>query len=325
VIYWRRGIAVIYATAEDSARKLWNIIKKEYPSVLFKYDDNLLGKIWNCYDALVFVMALGGVVRTVCKYAKSKDVDPSVIAVDDSLKFVIPLLGSHWGSNQLASEISRILNATPVITTASEINQVTSVEELANLLICKVINVNAIVRVTSALIRGEKVCVEGVNSLPVVKGNYVLGKDAECKYFVKVIKDGNENMGDDNTVYLRPLKLYVGIGAKKEASVEEIKEAIYFALGQLKVGLDRVLKIASVREVVEEVSKSLNIPFQKIDWETINSFNDECLTPPSEKLEELGIKGVAEISAFIAGGPSAKLILRKISYKSKITVAIAGV
>jgi cobalt-precorrin 5A hydrolase len=38
-------------------------------------------------------MALSGAVRTVCKYAQSKDKDPAVIAIDDEGKFVIPILG----------------------------------------------------------------------------------------------------------------------------------------------------------------------------------------------------------------------------------------
>ena len=323
-MWWRRGIAVIYATNEESAKKVLEALKENgYPAVLFKYSLENVERAWSCYDAIVFIMALGGVVRTVCRFAQGKDRDPSVVTVDDGLKFVIPVLGSHWGSNKLAEELAKALNSTPVITTASEQSGVTSIEELANTLIAKVINVNAIVKVTSALLRGENVCVKGLKELPKgVRGSYLIGEG--CKYNV-VVTDKVMECRDENTVCLKLLKVAVGVGAKKEASPTVIKEAVFHALDILSLTLDRVSVIASLRDSVESVSKELGVPFRKITSEEINSFNDDCLTPPSEKLSELGLKGVAEVSALISGGNGAKLILRKIQYKREVTVAVATV
>jgi cobalt-precorrin 5A hydrolase len=319
VILFPRGIAIVYATAEDKAKELFDKLKhKGYTVSLFNYKE--VEKAWKCYDAIIFVMALGGVVRTVCKYARSKDVDPSVICVDDGFRFVIPVLSSHWGANDLTLEVSKIINATPVITTASEIKGITSIEELARILNCKIVNVKAIVRVTSALLKGEKVCVKGVEKIPEgVKGNYVIGD--ECEY--KVVITDSPPIGDDgNTVYLKPIKFVIGVGSKKETNKEVIKEAIFNALNLISASMDRVVIIASVREKVKEVADELKVPFRLISWEEINAFNDECLTPPSDKLKELGIKGVAEVSALIAG--KGRLILRKIRYKGEVTVAIAS-
>jgi cobalt-precorrin 5A hydrolase len=320
-MWWRRGIAVIYASNEQSGKKVADVIKnKGYPVSLLRYSLENVEKLWKCYDALVFVMALGGVVRSICKFAQGKDKDPAVIAVDDEFKFVIPVIGSHWGANDLAREISEALNSTLVITTASEQRGVTSVEELANLLIAKVVNVNVIVKVTSALLRGERVCVKGISSLPPqVKGNYVIGDG--CKYSV-IITDNNR-CDDENVVCLKPLRVAIGVGSKKETSPKTVKEAILYVLELLSLDKSRVKLIASIRESAEVASKELGIPFRKITLEEINSFNDECLTPPSEKLTELGLRGVAEVSALMAGGKDAKLILRKIPYKGEVTVAVA--
>lgn len=328
-MYLRRGVAIIYATAEDSATKLFNVLKDRYPTAMFRYDRDIVGKVWNCYDAVVFVMALGGVIRSICGLIRGKDVDPAVIALDPALRFVIPLLGAHWGSNELAAEISNALNATLVMTTMTELNQVTSVEELAHTLLCRIVNTKPIVKITKALLRGEKVCVQGVgDKIPNVRGSYVFGDDAECRYFVKVVNDPGEVTDDDNVVYLRPLRLYVGVGARSSSTKDDVKEAIIKALELINIdptqGLSRVRAIASPRDVVEEVARELGVPFRRITWDEIKSFNDDCLTPPSSSLARLGIRGVAEVSALIAGGPSARLVLRKVRYAGRVTVAIAG-
>ena len=321
-MFFPRGIAIIYATAKEKAEELLSKLKESgYTVSVFSYQD--VEKAWKCYDALIFVMALGGVVRTVCKYAKSKDVDPSVICVDDGFRFVIPVLSSHWGANDLALEIAKLINATPVITTASEIRGVTSVEELARILNCKILNVKAIVKVTSALLRGEKVCVSGINEIPPqVMGGYTLGGEGDCKYKVIITDSPPPSLDDENTVYLKPLRFAVGVGSKKETDTGVIKEAILYALKLISADISRVAIIASVREKVKEVADEFKVPFRLVSWDEVNSFNDECLTPPSDKLKELGIRGVAEISALIAG--RGRLILRKISYKGEVTVAIAS-
>lgn len=70
---------------------------------------------------LVIVGALGIVVRTVGPLARDKRTDPAVVAIDDAGRFAISVLGGHLaGGNDLAARVAGILNAQPVITTASE-------------------------------------------------------------------------------------------------------------------------------------------------------------------------------------------------------------
>jgi len=319
-MFWR-GIAIVYASKEETAKRIEEKLKPLYPVSVFRYSEADFEKIWKCYDAIIFTMALSGAVRTVCKYAKSKDVDPAVLVVDDKGKYVIPILGAHWGANELAKLISNLLNAEAVITTASENFGVTSVEELARLLLCKIENVSAIVKVNSAILKGERVCVKGIDKLPDNVKGYTLGDD--CKYKV-VITDSLPSVLEDNTVYLRPYSLSIGIGSKLETNEETIKKAIEETLRRMKIPLSRVKVIASIREKVKNVADELGIPFRLVTKDEINSFEDECLTPQSQKLKELGIRGVAEISALIAGGKNSRLLLRKMVYNGEVTIAIAG-
>ncbi len=68
---------------------------------------------------LIFITAMGIAVRSLVDVIKNKHEDPAVLVMDESADFVIPLLSGHeGGANQLAKEVSQLINAQVVITTA---------------------------------------------------------------------------------------------------------------------------------------------------------------------------------------------------------------
>ncbi len=73
------------------------------------------------FDGIIFVMALGIVVRMIAPQLKDKYRDPAIAVVDENANFAISALSGHeGGANDLAVRIANILGAEPVITTASE-------------------------------------------------------------------------------------------------------------------------------------------------------------------------------------------------------------
>jgi len=83
------------------------------------------------YDQIVFFVSLGAVVRLIAPFLKSKDEDPGVLVVDDAAQFVIPVLSGHVGGANACSEmIAGLLNATPVLTTASDVGKTIPVDIL---------------------------------------------------------------------------------------------------------------------------------------------------------------------------------------------------
>lgn len=83
------------------------------------------------YDAHIFVISVGAVVRLVAPCLVSKKVDPAVICVDDAARFSISTLSGHVGrGNQFAQRVADILGATPVVTTASDVRGTLSVDIL---------------------------------------------------------------------------------------------------------------------------------------------------------------------------------------------------
>lgn len=82
---------------------------------------DLIVRIFNKYDGLIFVTAIGIVVRLIAPYIKDKRSDPAVVAVDDVGRYVISVLSGHeGGANALAHRVANILRTDAVITTGTE-------------------------------------------------------------------------------------------------------------------------------------------------------------------------------------------------------------
>src|SRR3954470_23494520 len=89
--------------------------KKEIPGKVQFFETpikDLTQKIFDTYDALVYIVSLGAVVRTIAPFLKDKHTDPAVIVVDDKANFAISVLSGHvGGANELTEEISKLLGA----------------------------------------------------------------------------------------------------------------------------------------------------------------------------------------------------------------------
>jgi cobalt-precorrin 5A hydrolase len=82
---------------------------------------HLVNRIFKQYDGLVFIMAMGIVVRMIAQNIQDKYTDPAVVVVDDVGRFVISLLSGHeGGANLLAHRIAAIMHTDAVITTGTE-------------------------------------------------------------------------------------------------------------------------------------------------------------------------------------------------------------
>ncbi len=90
---------------------------------------NHIGFLFETYHQIIFLVALGGVVRLIAPFLKSKETDPGVLVVDNAGKFVIPVLSGHLGgANEFAIKLAAILGATPVVTTATDVGNTIAVD-----------------------------------------------------------------------------------------------------------------------------------------------------------------------------------------------------
>ena len=120
-----------------------------------------IGGLFARHDQIIFFVSLGAVVRLIAPHLKSKDEDPGVVVVDDAGEFVIPVLSGHvGGANACAEQIAAILQATPVLTTASDVGKTIPVDILGRELGWQVeapkINIT---RVSAHVVNGEPIAV----------------------------------------------------------------------------------------------------------------------------------------------------------------------
>lgn len=95
--------------------------------------DPLVELLFAEIDTIIFIGAMGICIRTIAPFIEDKYIDPAVICVDSTGKFIIPVLSGHiGGANQLSKEIALLLGAQPVITTRSDNTGLWALDMLAS-------------------------------------------------------------------------------------------------------------------------------------------------------------------------------------------------
>lgn len=109
-------------------------------------------------DGIVFVGACGIAVRAIAPHVASKMHDPAVVCVDEAGRWATSLLSGHvGGANDLARRIARIVGATPVVTTATDVRGAFAIDEWAARCGLVIANPQLIKRVSGALLEGGHV------------------------------------------------------------------------------------------------------------------------------------------------------------------------
>ncbi|MCD8103535.1 MAG: cobalamin biosynthesis protein [Lachnospiraceae bacterium] len=179
------GIASFTARGKSVADKLAGAFEGEYE--ITRYEAGLRAWCASLFasgaDGIIFVGACGIAVRSIAPFLKSKMTDPAVLVIDEAGQFVISLLSGHiGGANRLAILAAQILGATPVITTATDVNGKFAVDVFAKDNGLRIGSMKAAKEISAAILRGEKVgvCCEGE-----IEGNIppelVLLETGECQ------------------------------------------------------------------------------------------------------------------------------------------------
>lgn len=123
-------IAVI--TINNDGKKLAQKLKADFPGArIFNNKMGVKGElknfvkgIFNQYEGLIFIAALGITVRLIDGFIKDKFHDPAVVSVDTAGRFSISVLSGHeGGANKLAFLAAASLGAAPIITTGGEVHK----------------------------------------------------------------------------------------------------------------------------------------------------------------------------------------------------------
>lgn len=282
------GVALAHKIAQKLDGCTIFIKNRDFDKLRDAVDDN-----FNKFDALIFISATGIAVRMIAPHVVSKLTDPAVIVIDELGQHVISLLSGHvGGANDLAIKIADIIDAEPIITTATDVNKKFAVDSVASKLGLMPEPKDAIKIINRAILNNEPVYVTA--------GNTILN--------------------------LTPLKLIVGIGCKRGISEELIKTAVVEACNKINQPIDRIDLIASVdikrdETGLIEFAASINKPLKFFDVDTLKHTIEQYNLSESEFVKRtIGVGNVCEAAA-LSCVKTGKFALTKTKFDG-VTVAL---
>jgi cobalt-precorrin 5A hydrolase/precorrin-3B C17-methyltransferase len=301
-----------------------------------------LAAAWPDADGIVCFLATGATVRLAAPLLADKHTDPGVVCVDEAGRFAVALCGGHaGGANALARSVAHVLDATPVVTTATDAVGLTPLDTFGSDLGFHLATPEAVARVTTAVLSGAPVrlasdAVWPVPPVPLVNLAVVAqtntnktGHDGHhnCKIaenpFLLTVSDRLAAVGD--LVY-RPPSLVVGIGASRGASAAEISSLVDGALDGLAVESVRGIATASVKADEPGILAVAAARGWSVETFSAGELAAVDVPNPSEVVRAaVGTPSVAEAAALLAAGRAgrrADLVVPK-RVGTMATVAVA--
>ncbi len=292
--------------------------------------DMWVQKAFEEHQPILFIGATGIAVRKIAPFLQNKLIDSSVVVIDELGQFVIPLLSGHYGgANELASLLAGRLGATPVITTATDINKAFAIDVFARENGLFISDKDKIKRVSSKILRGEKVLYKCDVEDAVFIGkrpelvNYKAElnddlQDSISKESIDFsIEDGEKaHQAASDSLRLFPKRMVLGIGCKKGKSYEDLRA---FVLG--KYDEDRLrgelYAICSIDLKQREpglimLSQYLGVPF--ITYTTAELEEAPGTYEESDFVKKtVGVGNVCERAAMLGAGCGAEIVIKKIA------------
>ena len=281
-------------------------------------------------DDIVFIGACGIAVRSIASFVKSKQTDPAVVAVDENGKFAISLLSGHiGGANELTAMIAELLDAVPVITTATDINNKFAVDVFARQNGCFISDMQLAKEISAALVNGQNVGF--VSDFPwygEVPAELTTD-DGENKPELGIyITDSYVEHPFVHTLYLIPRVITVGVGCKKNTPKETVERVIRKACDELLIPSVAMEQVASIdlkkdEEGIKGYCEDRNLPFITFSSEELEAV--EGTFAGSDFVKEVtGVDNVCERSAILGSSHGDKSILVSKKYaEDGVTVALA--
>lgn len=262
-------------------------------------------------EGLVFVGAAGIAVRAIAPHLRRKDRDPAVLVLDEKGQFVIPILSGHLGgANALATKLARQLGATPVLTTATDLNGVFAVDLWSQKAGCVIGEIDRIRAVSGTLLRGQTV---GLYSDFEVRGQLPPGLETGTGSQVGLcISLDGKRQPFTTTLHLYPRIVTVGVGCKKGTDAQALERFFLQSLQLAGVSPLAVRGLASIDLKREEpaicaLAQKYSLPFWTYSAAQLQAVPGRFAVSDFV-LRTTGTDNVCERSAVAAGG---ELILSK--------------
>jgi len=306
------------------------------------YDDSTSAKIVELFknnDGVICLFSLGAVIRLLAPHIKDKKTDPAVIVIDDNADFVISVLSGHLGgANELSNEIAKSIGATPVITTAADVNKTIAVDLVGKEFGWKIQDDSNVTRISAFMVNKEKIGIfqntgekkwwkRKIPENITFFSNIEDMKNSDSKGYLLITNDeiNDEDLMKNSVIYRVP-SLVIGIGLHWDTPKETIMNGVSETLKKFDLNQNEIARFVSIKKDKDvvgliELGEEMNIPVEYIDREELATIT----TPnPSKTVQAFeGTASVSEAAAIKSSG--GKLIVEKQKFPPNLTVAIARI
>jgi len=300
-----------------------------------------VGELFKTNEALVCIFSLGAVIRLIAPHIRDKKTDPAVVVIDDTGTFVISTLSGHLGgANNLTENIAKVLGATPVITTAADVNKTIAVDLVGKEFGWEIEDDSTVTKVSAFMVNEEKIGIfqdagerdwwAPKREFPknvVFYNNIEDLKNSDCKGFLIITDRQIENAElSKRAVVYRPKTLVIGVGLHWDTTKSNIKEGIDFCMKKFKLAQKSIAKFASIRKEdsvqgLQELAKEMSVPIEYHEKEKLAQIS---IPNPSQTVQSLeGIPSVSEAAAIRSS--AGRLIVEKQKFPPNLTIAIARI
>lgn len=285
------------------------------------------------YDAVIAIMASGILIRSIAPLIESKVTDPAVLNIDDNANFVISTLSGHLGgANKLTNKVAKLIDATPVITTSTDVNKKLGIDVLANNLYLSIDNPKEILFFNKSILNGKQITFainpnKNVDYLLEYLDNVTLEIDVSFSYLEDINTDEIHVLLDDHKIILKERCIVAGIGCRRGKECSKIYDGLMDSINKLNISKSRINMLSSAEikkdeQGILELSEKLDIPVNFVELEKLKLFESNDIKKSEFVYSKFGIYGVCEPSALITAGFDSKLIYKKTSYDG-VTISVA--
>jgi cobalt-precorrin 5A hydrolase / cobalt-factor III methyltransferase / precorrin-3B C17-methyltransferase len=266
---------------------------------------------WGSVDGFVLFLATGAAVRIVAPLLADKNRDPAVVCVDEGGRHAIALVGGHaGGANALARQVGVLLEAEPVVTTATDSTGRVALDALPGF-----VAAGDVAAVTAAMLEGRSPRVSNEQGWPLPAG--LADGDAP----ERVVVTDRRDPPAPGTVTLHPPSLVAGVGASTGAPAQAVSDLLEAALGGAGLARASLAEVATLdRKTTEPGLRALGLPLRGFSADMLRAV--PVPTPSAVVADAVGTPSVAEAAALLAAGPDAELVVPK-QANAVATVAIA--
>lgn len=286
-----------------------------------KFKDNVK-KIFNDYDAHIFIMATGIVVRTIAPLLKSKQSDPAVVVMDEMGAHAISLTSGHiGGANRLVKRLEELIGSDPVITTASDIQRRTAVDIVAEKLDAVITDFTKAKEITAQIVSGKEVTLTAAQDIGILPG---LTLDETPGGYSIVVSPFNQKKSK-TSVHLVPQTIIAGIGFRIETSPGDIEKLVRKTLKDMDLHRDSLTALATIdikekEGALQQAAAKLGVTAEFHSVDAILKIEKNFKGSDFVK-KSVGVSAVAEPAASLSGKSTGSLLMERKEHKG-MTIAL---